>query len=193
MHLIIMKPRSRFRGLTMFVTVGSTSFDELINKILEEDTINQILKLGFTKLIMQTGNSQYDQKRLDQLRVDLIANPNNELDLELYDYKSSISVDIDRADVIVGHAGAGTCLEALRNGKRLLIVVNEKLMDNHQRELADQLSQDNFVVQTTVTQFDADLTLICNRETKLSKFPPKNPAIFEKIFDNALKKVTSRL
>lgn len=188
-----MKPRSRFRGLTLFVTVGSTSFDELVAKVLQGESIKQMLELGFTKLIMQIGKSQYDRERLAQLRFEIAEDPSRDFEVELYDFKSSISGDIKRANVIVGHAGAGTCLETLRNGKRLLIVVNEKLMDNHQRELADQLSCDNLVVQTTVARFNDDLTRICNSETKLNKFPPRDPAKFEQIFDEALKKVTSRL
>lgn len=173
----------------MFVTVGSTRFDELIERILLDESIEQIIELGFTKLILQVGCSSYSETRLEQVRQDCL----NKFEIELYDYKTSISDDIEKADVIVGHAGAGTCLETLRSGKRLLIVVNETLMNNHQLELAEQLSQDNYVVQTTVDKFNENLTLICNSETKLNKFPPRDAKKFEQIFDEALKKVTSRL
>lgn len=188
-----MKPRSRYRGLTMFVTVGSTKFDDLVERILSDDTVNQIVELGFTKLILQVGSSQYDSKKVEQLREVSSKDTSQKLVIELYNYKDSIDEDIERSDVIVGHAGAGTCLETLRNGKRLLIVVNEKLMGNHQSELADQLSRDNYVVQTTVLKFNENLALICDSETKLNKLPARNPSIFEEIFDEALKKVTSRL
>lgn len=184
-----MKPRSRYRGLTMFVTVGSSKFDKLVKTILSDESINQIIELGFSKLIMQVGSSTYDKERLDQLKEYCI----NDLDIELYNLKPSISEDIEKADVVIGHAGAGTCLEVLRNHKRLLIVVNDTLMDNHQSELADQLSQDNFVIQTTVDKFNVDLGRICDSETKLNKFPAKQSAKFEEIFDEALRKVSSRL
>lgn len=173
----------------MFVTVGSTRFDELIERILRDESISQLMELGFTKMILQIGSSNYNDQRLEEVRQECA----DSLDIELYSYKQSISEDIERADVIVGHAGAGTCIESLRAGKRLLIVVNESLMGNHQSELADQLSGDNYVVRTNVKMFNKNLALICNSETKLNKFPAKDPTKFEEIFNESLKKVTSRL
>lgn len=173
----------------MFVTVGSTKFDQLIEKLLSDESMNQIIEFGYAKLIMQVGGSSYDQERLSQLKEYC----SNDLQIEIYDYKPSISEDIEKADLVIGHAGAGTCLEVLRNHKRLLIVVNDTLMDNHQSELAHQLSDDHFVIQTTVDNFNQDLALICDSDTKLNKFPPKQSDKFEEIFDEALKKVSSHL
>jgi beta-1,4-N-acetylglucosaminyltransferase len=175
--------------MTMFVTVGSTRFDQLIEKLLSDDSINQIIEFGFSRLIIQVGSSSYDKERFDQLREYCL----NDLQIELYDYKPSISDDIKRADVVVGHAGAGTCLEVLRSNKRLLIVVNDNLMDNHQSELAQQLSSDKYAIETTIDKFNEKLALICDRKTKLNEFPPEQPEKFEEIFDEALKQVSSHL
>ncbi len=46
-------------------------------------------------------------------------------------------------------SGAGSCLEALGAGKPLLVVVNDKLMDNHQLELARQLHMDSHLLYCT--------------------------------------------
>lgn len=182
-----MKPRSRYRGLTLFVTVGSTRFDKLIDKLLNDENIQQLVDLGFIRLILQIGKSDCKIEHVDQIKR------NHNLDIEIYDYKSSIIEDIEKADVVVGHAGAGTCLEVLRMNKRLLIVVNDNLMDNHQSELAEQLAQDNYAVQTNVENLTENIALLCNSETKLDKFPAKDPAKFEEIFNEALKRATSRL
>lgn len=42
--------------------------------------------------------------------------------------------------------GAGSCLETLEKGKPLIVVINDKLMDNHQLELAKQLHRDGCVL-----------------------------------------------
>lgn len=42
--------------------------------------------------------------------------------------------------------GAGSCLETLEEGKPLIVVTNEKLMNNHQLELAKQLHRDGHVL-----------------------------------------------
>ena len=46
--------------------------------------------------------------------------------------------------------GSGTILEVLRLKKRLIVVVNETLLDNHQKELADALSVQGHLVSSTV-------------------------------------------
>lgn len=172
-----MKPRSRFRGLTLLVTVGTTRFDQLIKKILNKESVEQLAIMGFARLILQIGKSEYEVEQVEPLR--------EIIEIEIYDYKPSLLDDIDRADVVVGHAGAGTCLEVLRMNRRLLLVVNETLMDNHQRELAEQLAEDKYVLSTSVDELNANLDAIC--ETKLSKFPPRSNK-FDKIFDEALEK-----
>lgn len=49
------------------------------------------------------------------------------------------------ADLIVSHAGAGSCLEALENKRKLLVIINETLMDNHQEELARALKEKHYL------------------------------------------------
>lgn len=48
---------------------------------------------------------------------------------------------MEEADLVVSHAGAGTCLEVCDLGRPLIAVVNSSLMDNHQGELAAALDE----------------------------------------------------
>jgi hypothetical protein len=43
------------------------------------------------------------------------------------------------ASLIISHAGAGSVLEGMRLRARMVVVVNDALMDNHQQELAQEL------------------------------------------------------
>ncbi len=45
--------------------------------------------------------------------------------------------------------GAGCIMESLLLRKPLIVVINEELMNNHQTELARQLSQDGHLLHTT--------------------------------------------
>ena len=56
-------------------------------------------------------------------------------------FKADVRSDIAAAALVISHAGAGSAFEALRAGKRLVLVVNESLADNHQLELANALAE----------------------------------------------------
>ena len=45
--------------------------------------------------------------------------------------------------------GAGTILDTLRNHKQLIVVVNERLMGNHQHEIADVMAAEKYLLQYT--------------------------------------------
>ena len=47
---------------------------------------------------------------------------------------------------VITHAGSGTIMEALRMDLSVIVVPNPELMDNHQEELAEELSRQGYVV-----------------------------------------------
>ena len=51
--------------------------------------------------------------------------------------------------VLLCFTGAGSVLEVLHAGKPLIVVINELLMDNHQLELASQLSEEGHLYYAT--------------------------------------------
>lgn len=121
----------------IFVSVGTTEFDALIHN-LSNIEINRILteKLGCETIKIQYGNG----KKIDESNFKL-----QNILVETYSLKPSISEDILEADLVISHAGAGTCIEVLNLKKPLIVVVNDRLMDNHQSELANQLQEDGYL------------------------------------------------
>ncbi|EGD81903.1 glycosyltransferase 28 domain containing 1 [Salpingoeca rosetta] len=113
---------------SVFVTVGSTQFDELTQLVTTEATLQALARLGCRRLTVQYGTAKAP-------RVPPVAKRAG-VEVETYDYKASIANDLAAADVVIGHAGAGTILEALGAGKKMVVVVNDRLMSNHQTELA---------------------------------------------------------
>ncbi|XP_033760792.1 UDP-N-acetylglucosamine transferase subunit ALG13 homolog [Pecten maximus] len=119
----------------VFVTVGTTEFDRLISVFTTEDTFKVLEKKGFTSVTLQTGRGSSEP----------LCGQVGKVTVEHYRYKPSIQDDISSADLVISHAGAGSCLETLEAGKPLLVVINEDLMGNHQLELAKQLHQDGHI------------------------------------------------
>lgn len=124
-----------------FVTVGSTEFDALIAAIIEPKCLESLRKIGITDLLLQIGRGKIKLEEGSYCGVNI----------NFYRYKDNILCDIAEADLVIGHAGSGTCLEVLRLRKPLVVVINEELMDNHQRELAERFAERGYIVSTLPT------------------------------------------
>lgn len=148
-----------------FVTVGTTEFDALIRTVIDPAFLQLLAQHNYTHLLLQIGKGATQPVS--------ISSP---LNVDFYRYKTSIREDLSSSDLIIGHAGAGTCLEALELGKKLIVVINEDLQDNHQIELAAQLAEDNhllFCVPNTLAP-----TFERIHSTELTPFSPGNPKLF---------------
>lgn len=136
---------------TCFVTVGTTRFDALTNEILSDQTLVALKKLGITTVVAQIGAGEFEKKRFEEVFGPSCDHDSGStsfagLKIEFYRYKPSIADDMTSAKLVIGHAGAGTVLECLRLKKPLIVVINEKLMDNHQVELAAKLADLNHLL-----------------------------------------------
>ncbi|XP_012500962.1 PREDICTED: putative bifunctional UDP-N-acetylglucosamine transferase and deubiquitinase ALG13 isoform X1 [Propithecus coquereli] len=103
-------------------------------------TLPQIIKsLGYNRLILQIGRGM------------VVPEPfsTESFTLDVYRYKDSLKEDLQKADLVISHAGAGSCLETLEKGKPIVVVINEKLMNNHQLELAKQLHKEGHLFYCT--------------------------------------------
>lgn len=81
-------------------------------------------------------------------------------------------------------SGSGSILEALRLRKRLIVVANEDLMDNHQMELGSALQEQNYLVCCTVNQLESALK--GKDYESLQPFPEPDPSRFATFLDNHL-------
>ncbi|XP_052096584.1 UDP-N-acetylglucosamine transferase subunit ALG13 homolog [Mytilus californianus] len=160
---------------TVFVTVGTTEFNSLIQSITQ-DSIYKILKSkGYNKLLIQIGRCAFDPSTECSVRG---------FTIEYYRYKPSIADDIANASLVISHAGAGSCLESLTANKPLLVVVNNELMDNHQLELARQLKKDGNIEYCDCSSLEETLKT-CDF-SKLKPYTPGKPQLFADFLDNLI-------
>ncbi|XP_012696159.1 UDP-N-acetylglucosamine transferase subunit ALG13 homolog [Clupea harengus] len=158
----------------VFVTVGTTKFDELIENVISEENVKVLIDRGYTELTLQVGHGSH------------LPSPGScsGLKMDAFRFKDSISDDMKQADLVISHAGAGSCLEALGAQKALLVVVNDKLMDNHQLELARQLHSNSHLLYCTCSTLTE--TLKTMDFSTLMPFLPGQPQNFAKFLDKAL-------
>lgn len=138
----------------VYVTVGTTKFDALINAMTSDAVLDALQKRNCQKLVLQHGNSQPVEEKMVQLISDKYG-----IDVEQYKFRPNVE-DIRGADVIIGHAGAGTCMDILNNGKAGLIVINDELMDNHQLELARQLASEDYLYYCKVDEVSSSISTL---------------------------------
>ena len=86
-----------------FVTVGSTKFDALIQKVLQEDLLETFRVAGFTHLVVQCGESALDP--LWVLTGSELVKDANGLRVEIWKFRPSIDKEMAAADLIISHAG----------------------------------------------------------------------------------------
>ncbi|XP_055034415.2 UDP-N-acetylglucosamine transferase subunit ALG13 [Misgurnus anguillicaudatus] len=159
---------------TVFVTVGTTCFDDLIVTVTSNECVQALIDRGYTDMVLQVG------------RGSVVPDPEicPGLRLQVFRFKDSIAEDMRRADLVISHAGAGSCLEALGANKPLIVVVNDKLMDNHQLELAKQLQSDSHLIYctcSTLPQTLKDMDL-----ASLTTYMPGEPQKFGNFLDKAM-------
>ncbi|RKP37356.1 N-acetylglucosaminyldiphosphodolichol N-acetylglucosaminyltransferase Alg13 [Dimargaris cristalligena] len=136
------------RSARIFVTVGSTGFDELIAQVLSPAFLHECVRLGYSELVVQYGASRaaFDAFQGSQ-----------GITVTGYAYKREVTSDMEAASLVISHAGSGTILECLTLGRPLIAVVNEDLMDNHQDELATALADDHVLIKATCSNLQSTL------------------------------------
>ena len=137
---------------TIFVTVGTTDFDEMIAILDSADFVSFLELCGCKKVVFQIGRGKYEPKYLvDASRSKGKARKSGKhtFEFEYFRYAPSLKDYMKEASLIISHGGAGSIRESLRLKKPLMACVNESLMDNHQLELAHACQEKNWCAYTT--------------------------------------------
>ncbi|KAJ1939741.1 hypothetical protein EC988_007230 [Linderina pennispora] len=125
---------------SVYVTVGSTGFDELVRAVSTKAFLLALSQRGFTQLTVQYGSST------DAFRPPPSAKDHHGIRIDSFDYTDRPLQYIEQAGLVICHAGTGSILETLHSQRPAIVVVNGRLMDNHQREIAEELAGREFVV-----------------------------------------------
>lgn len=161
----------------LFVTVGTTEFDELVKAIDTIEFAREVAK-KFNRLTIQMGRGTYEPK---VLKSEITG-----LSVEVYRFKPTLDDDMKTADLIISHCGAGSILEAVSYGKQLIVVVNNTLQGNHQTELSDAMSVAGYCVSTVPENLLAELEAYNERPRQVAlkqhknSIPITNPGHFQK-------------
>jgi beta-1,4-N-acetylglucosaminyltransferase len=169
--------------MLVFVTVGSTKFDALLQATVSEPVLTALHTKGFVQVVLQRGNSDLDLDCGASTRDSLTIRKAG-LDIETWKFKPSIHDEIERADLVISHGGSGTILHVLRSGKPLIVVPNPALMDNHQEELASRLDSLGHLRATSVD--DLPTTIESFDKTTLVPFPAFDGSKFRRLVDEMM-------
>ncbi len=99
--------------MNVFVTVGTTRFDSLINHVVQDPFFSDC------DCILQVGNKVLCPKGFD-----------------CFEYTDSIHHYYHWADVVVTHGGGGSVYQLLALSKPIVIVPNYDRLDKHQCDIA---------------------------------------------------------
>ncbi|KAF8212373.1 glycosyltransferase family 1 protein [Mycena galopus ATCC 62051] len=166
-----------------FVTVGTFHFDALVQGVLDKRVLGALRERGYTHLVVQCGNSAFEHAAA-VAGGDIVHIDRDGVRVELWKSKPSLDHDFRRADLVIGHAGAGTILEVLRLGKPLIVVPNPTLLHNHQAELAVALGP--YLKTAAVVCVDLADTIASFDPASIQKFPPFDGSRFRALVDDEM-------
>jgi len=138
-----LKPKEKItkEGYHCLVTVGTTNFDELMKSLFDQKELfaSGLKKQNIKTLTLQIGGtSSLSTKDFEPLKKAL-SKEGVECSIQQILAHHFFEEELNKATWVIGHAGAGTVLETLDLRKRLIIVPNRSLMDDHQMELTEAL------------------------------------------------------
>lgn len=159
------------RKPSVFVTVGTTKFEELVSAVCSQGIVSSLHKLGYEKINVQFGAGEKPKVKVPGLVC--------------FDFKENIETDMKNASLIITHAGAGSILEAVRVRKaKVVVVINDTLLDDHQSELAEEMHEKGYLLCCRVPQLKETLERI--PDEVFIQFPAHEPHRFPEMLNNIL-------
>jgi beta-1,4-N-acetylglucosaminyltransferase len=147
----------------IFVTVGTTPFDSLIeyldNMKTEEEIILQISK---------------DAKYIPKNKV-------------YFKFISNINEYYEKASLIITHAGAGSIYNLLEKNKKLIIVPNIERVDTHQLDITEYMKKKNYAL--TCLDINSLSNVIKNVNNTIFKKYEKEPFFKDKEITTFIKRL----
>lgn len=163
----------------IFLTVGTTEFDQLIETIDSSAFAACLQGLGCRLLILQIGRGAYEPKTLpdDCARLGIRV--------EVFRFKPTLDREMKAADLIISHCGAGSILESLTLQKVFVVVVNDTLQGNHQEELATALAEEGYCHSTVPDELCGVLnSSFTSNNYRHKLFPETDYDLFPSILDD---------
>ena len=157
----------------ILVTVGSTKFDALVDIVTSVTFFTTLIHLGYTHLSLQTGTSQH----MAPLKYKTLS-------IKSFQYTDDLQTHIQKSHTVISHAGSGTVLEVLKANKRLLVCVNESLMDDHQSELAGKLECLNAAQTCSIQSLIRVLNDMHTDKRDYQMIDLNNGSLFSEYLDN---------
>ncbi|WPK23417.1 hypothetical protein PUMCH_000657 [Australozyma saopauloensis] len=155
------------RKTILFLTGATVTFKPLLNHVVTPKFLRFLKVEGFSRIIIQYGNEKdaegnstskhyfsqllAEHNVMETLDLDVLNETNDKsittlgnlsLKIEAFGFSDDINGHIRRADLVVSHGGTGSIMDALRLKKPLLVVTNDLLMEDHQKEIAGQLEHE---------------------------------------------------
>jgi beta-1,4-N-acetylglucosaminyltransferase len=109
----------------IFITVGTTEFNELILSLDNQRFVDTILDLKCKQLTLQIGRGDFPNYLPDICEIKNIK-------YSCFRFQSDLKEVMEKSDLIISHCGAGSILEVLSLRKPLIVAVNSSLQGNHQ-------------------------------------------------------------
>ena len=149
----------------IFVTVGtSLPHDSLIEKmdmlVADQDLAEEV--------VAQIGAGKYIPKHIESFR-----------------FSPSLEGFFERADVIVSNCGAGTIMENVTKGRRLVAIQNPDITGGHEWELVKKMEEGKYLIWCRSLE-DIPECIVRAKKAPIQRFTPEKLDI-SKILEELLR------